>query len=281
MALSIILNTFESLPPLPLESRGPGTYGEVNQIIGNSILSSVFVKSISAGATLKVNYYDTSAGTTDDGERFDLVGHDLIDDTITTPYTNRITVTRIHNKPILEAIVTGGTVEFGVYFTVVSSFATDMDNALVREGDTFVQDTTRGIPMACYDETAGTLHFLRCEGGALSVSETTGDKKDFIFDGDSTPGTTQTLINTALSGTLRTFIRAVRVSCRNHGAWELLNDSTLLASGLTGPIEPNDDFGFDIPKELAVSENLTLKFRAHTPAPVSSLRAFVQATEKV
>ena len=51
MTLGTILNEFESLPPLELAVRGPGTYGDVNQIVGNSILSSVFVKSISAGAT--------------------------------------------------------------------------------------------------------------------------------------------------------------------------------------------------------------------------------------
>jgi hypothetical protein len=277
------LKEFESKRVLDIEARTAGTYqpGEFH-INGNSILSSVHVTAIDPGVTLKVNYYDTSAGSVQSGERFDLTSHDLIDDSITFPYTQRISVTKIHMKPVLEYIITGaGSVTFGVYLTTVSSFATDLDNALVREGDTFVQETSRAIPMACYDEDNGTLHFLRCENGALSVSESFGDRAEFNFDGDSTPGTTQTLIDETLSATKTTKIHAIRLSCRNHGIWEARTGSTVFASGMVSPMKPNDDYVFLTQKVLAPSANLNVRFRAHTPAPASALRVFVQTTQKV
>lgn len=284
MALLAHLKEFESFRVLDIEARSAGTIlpGEIH-IQGNSILSSVFVTAIDPGMTLKINYFDTSSGTFDrDMERFELDGHDLIDDSITVPLTQRLTVTRIHNKPQIEVVITGaGTVTFGLYFTVVSSFATDLDAALIREGDTFVPTDTRAIPIACLDETAGTLHFLRCDGGSLSVSETLGDKNDFTFDGTSTPGVEQDLVDETLSATLRTFVRHVRVACRNHGNWKLLNDTTMIAAGLTGPAMTNDDYTFNIPYELAPSENLTLKFTGLTGDPASMLRAFVQTEQKV
>ena len=281
MTLLQHLKEFESYRVLDVEARSAGTYypGE-SHIQGNSVLSSVFVKAIDPGVTLKVNYFDTTAGTFEtDGERFDLDSHDLIDDSITVPYTNRLTVTRIHNKPQIEYIITGaGTVTFGLYFTVVSSFATDLDSALIREGDTFVPTDSRAIPMACLDEDAGTLHFLRCEGGALSVSESFGPRALYKFDGDSTPGTTQTVIDETMPGDKTTKVHAVRV--RNHGAWEFRSGTTVLASGLTSPMKPNDDYVFLTQETLAASANLNVRYRAHTPAPVSSLRVFVQTTQK-
>ena len=277
------LKEFESYRVLEIEARSAGTtYPGESHIQGNSVLSSVFVKSIDPGMTLKVNYFDTTAGSFEtDNERYDLASHDLIDDSITVPYTQRLTVTRIHNKPQIEVIITGaGTVTFGLYFTVVSSFATDLDDALIREGDTFVPTDSRAVPMACLDEDAGTLHFLRCEGGALSVSESFGPKADYIFDGDSTPGTTQTVISETLPADKTTKVHAVRVSCRNHGIWEMRTGTTVLASGLVSPMKPNDDYVFLTQKVLAASANMNVRFRAHTPAPASSLRVFVQTTQK-
>jgi hypothetical protein len=119
------LDQFETRQLLELESRGPGTYEVQMMIRGNSLLSSVFVKSISAGATLKVNYFDTSSGTVQDSERYDLQSHILLTDA-DAGTTNRIIVPRIHNKPIAEVIVTGGTVEFGVYITVVADFPSEV-----------------------------------------------------------------------------------------------------------------------------------------------------------
>jgi len=121
----INLDQFETSELLELASRSDGTYKAQMMIRGNSILSSVFVKSVSPGATLKVNYFDTTSGTEQLSERFDLNSHALITDA-DVGETFRIVVSRIHNKPIIEAVVTGGTVEFGVYVTVVSDFPSEV-----------------------------------------------------------------------------------------------------------------------------------------------------------
>lgn len=165
------LDQFQTNNILKLESRGVGVYENKMNIRGNSLLSSVFVKSISPGAVLQVNYYDTTTGSEDTPERFDLNSHDPVTDA-DAGKTFRITVPRIHNKPIIEAIVTGGTVEFGVYITVVSSFVSDLDSALVRDQTPFEPLINKGMPMVCYDEANGVLGFVRCDDGKLQVDGT-------------------------------------------------------------------------------------------------------------
>lgn len=166
------LAEFDSLEFFPLRepaggliTRGPGTYTKDTRINGNSILSSVFVHSLDVGASVKVNWYDTTTGP-NFGERFDLPSHDAI---ASGPITDRITVTRIHNKPVCEVVVTGGNAQFGVYGTVVSSFASDLDAALQFDDTPFLPDTQKGIPIMCLDESSNKLFFFRCNNGALSV----------------------------------------------------------------------------------------------------------------
>jgi hypothetical protein len=118
---TVNLDQFETKAAYELESRGVGTVYQQMMIRGNSILSSVYVKSIDVGATLSINYYDTTTGDDGTGERFDLKSHAIITDA-DAGKTFRIVVPRIHNKPKIEAIIAGGNVEFGVYITVVADF---------------------------------------------------------------------------------------------------------------------------------------------------------------
>lgn len=277
----INLGRYQTIDAVKLATYGPGTVVKTMEIKGNAVLSSVFVKSADPGATVKVNYFQTSSGTVPDGERFDLTSHPLLDDTFAGS-TSQIVVTRIHNKPRLEYIVTGGNVEFGVYQTVTDQLASDIDSALVLDQSTFDPDISKGIPIVCLDEATNQLFFLRCEGGSVPVLlQADGTKNDYTFNGDSTPGTEQTIINVVnTSGTLRTFIRRVRVACRSHGAWELLANGVIIAAGFTGPSTPNDNYTFDIPQELATNSTIQLKFLAPSSAPAICLRAFVQTTQK-
>lgn len=167
----VFLGVFETDNLLDLKNRGPGTYRIKLMIRCNSLLSSIYIKSADAGATVKANYFDTTTGSELTTERYDLLSHDLYDDT-NVGETNRILVTKIHNKPQLEVIVTGGNVEFGVYGTAVSSSASDLDSALIRDGDLFVTDVNRALPVSCLDRSTGTLHFIPCKGGKLWI---TGD----------------------------------------------------------------------------------------------------------
>jgi hypothetical protein len=139
------------------------------EIQGNSILSSVYIKSIDPGATLQVKYFDVTTGTVAGGERFDLEEHRTFTDA-DAGLTNRVTITRIHNKPHCEVIVSGGNVEFGIYITVVASFASDLDAALVLDGEAYRDEATKGIPLACYDEANDEMVLVRCDGNGLKVT---------------------------------------------------------------------------------------------------------------
>lgn len=100
-----------------LGSRVAGTFTQPLETQGRDLISSVYVKSSDPGMSVKVNYFDTSSGT-NQGERYDLSSHNALTDA-NVGDTDRITVTKIHHKPICEVVVTGaGSIEFGVYVTV-------------------------------------------------------------------------------------------------------------------------------------------------------------------
>ena len=136
----IQLDAFQSDAWLKLEARGPGTYIQIGEVMAGAVLSSVFVESMDAGASLKVNYFDATTGAAV-GERFDLKSHDLI----TAPGSNRIMVVRHHNRLGCEAIVTGGNVKFSVYGTALP--AADISEALSvnSDGETVIRTSATGV----------------------------------------------------------------------------------------------------------------------------------------
>ena len=184
MAGTVInLDQFETSELLEFSSRSDGTYKAQMMIRGNSILSSVFVKSISPGATLKVNYFDTTSGTEQLSERFDLNSHALITDA-DAGETFRIVVSRIHNKPIIEAVVTGGTVEFGVYVTVVSDFPSELifDENTVLPVQEKIPETSGNIYELNINNTTWTLVPLVPLRRAISVINDSGQDVKLRYD---------------------------------------------------------------------------------------------------
>jgi hypothetical protein len=186
---------FQSGELFERESRAAGTYIQVAEIKGNSILSSVFINTIAAGATLKINYYDTTTSP-ELGQRFNLAGHDLITDSTPALSTLRTLVTRIHHKIVAEAIVTGGAIDFSLYATVVSSTASDLDSALNLDGAVWEPAVDKGLAVMCLDRITGELDFIPCENGALKVTGTVTT----IAGGVTTPKNT-TAITSATPGT--------------------------------------------------------------------------------
>jgi len=162
------LKEFQSLEIVPFTMLDDSEiYQRKMDIFGNSILSSVFVKTMDPGSTILVRYWDTSSGEGQE-ERYNLDSHIVITPDMLDPtygFTHRITVTRIHNKPVCEIIITGGNVEFGVYATVVSTSASDMDQALRSEGQ--VADFTRdkGLAPVHYDPIENKWYFPRSDHG--------------------------------------------------------------------------------------------------------------------
>lgn len=172
-----ILNTNQTEAIFAISARVAQTTIQLLSCNGNSILSSVFVKNADAGTTVKVNYFQTTSGTLEkDAERQDIGSHrELGLSDIGT--TDTILVTRIHNKPACEIVVVGpGTIEFGVYVSIRSETASDLDSAL--KIDTQVADllSDKGIPIVCLDESGptSTWNMVRCGENGLLVDVSGG-----------------------------------------------------------------------------------------------------------
>ncbi len=163
----IRLGLYESKPVLPIQALSAGTYVIPMFTEGNSLLSSVYVKTVSVGGSVKVNYYDFGPGNYDlPGERYDLSSHNLL---TTADTTDRILVTKLHNKPHIELIVTG-TVEFGIYITVVASFASDLDTNMKLHAQLADLAKDKGLPAVGYNSVDGKFYFLPIENGAVKIT---------------------------------------------------------------------------------------------------------------
>lgn len=245
-----------------LETLGPGTYYKTLEIRGNAILSSVFIKSLDGGASLKVNFFQTTSGTIDDPERFDLTSHQ----SLTTTGTDQIAVTRIHNKPVVEVIVAGGDVEFGVYLTVMDQLATDIDSALVTDDTDADLINEKGIPIACHNDTTGKWEILRCPFPVTIEADNSGGSEGTPFHRQGQI-TTSNLSNNPNS--LDSFsvpaakvrnLSQVIVSTYVDGIFTLKADGAILAKGRTGPASNNVRFSFNPKMPISAGVTVTLEF---------------------
>jgi hypothetical protein len=276
MAESIKLKTFQTNTLLPLVSRAAGTYTRRLLIEGNSLLSTVYVNAIDGGTTVKVNYYEDTTGG-DLGERKELPGHPVQSLASTNP--NKITVTPFHNSPILEVIVTGGSATFSVHATVVNSFATDLDAALILDGDSFESDGDKAIPIACLDEESGQLFFMRCNNGAL-VSDPIYAGDAVYLDGleESTPLVEQTLTSFTVGATKKRLLGIIKVSSFRSGTWIAEIDSATIASGRTSAGQPDSFIEFIPRREVSATSTFTLKYTGLS-GPASDVHYHVMTTE--
>jgi len=204
----INLDTFQTQTLIPLENRPADTYERKMLIEGNSILSSLFIESMDPGASIKVNYWDTSAGS-DATERYELNGHNLV--STGAPITDRVLVTKIHNKPNVEVIVSGGSVKFGIYVTVVTDFASDIDSALVLDATAFQALIDKGMVVAGLDRTNDVLRFLSVDANG---------NLQFAFEGVGTPtvaNVTMASANTEYSYTFPDNTKRYTIQNRKNG----------------------------------------------------------------
>lgn len=162
---------FQSITLFEIESRAPNTYRIPLQVKGNSILSSLLVKELDPGATIKVNYFQTTSGNVTT-ERSELSGHTI--KTVPSNEADTIIVARMHSKPVCEVVIEGGNVKFGLMATMVSAFASDIESSLFLD-HYLTQGRERGIPIMSFDEDTGELNFIRSRGGNLVVDQRTGD----------------------------------------------------------------------------------------------------------
>ena len=279
MASVIRLSQFETRDIVPIVSRGPGTYLQPLLIEGNSILSSVFVKSIDVGASVLVKYFDTTTGDVPD-ERFDLSEHETI---TAAGETNRITVTSIHNKPNVEAIVTGGNVEFGVYATVVSTFATDLDAALHKHLDAIDFSRDKALPLVIRDPSDELWYFLKGTKGCLLIESTdAGPKGDGFFTDvhtTTTPGSLQTLFNISVPVSKTRRLHHLMVICRMESSYKLLAGSSIIASGRTGASTPQSSFKWNPFRSIPTGTSLKLELQTRARSPSADVEAYLMAAD--
>jgi hypothetical protein len=129
-----------------------GTYTAPMTIEGASMYCSVWVKSIDPGATLLVRYFETTSGNVGE-ERVVIGAHTLVTSGLIDPqygFTNSISVDKFHNKPVCEAILTGGSAEFGVYLTVLGVKSTSGSGS----SGSAIEDISFQLP---YNAVTGTF----------------------------------------------------------------------------------------------------------------------------
>jgi len=279
------LRLYDSKAIFPLESRTPDTYLENFDVKGNSILSSVFVKDMDAGATLEVKYYDKTTG--DQVERYDLNNHGTIN-TAEGPFpkTFRIIVTRIHHNLFCEVTLSGGNANFSVYTSAIADFP---QQPSLNEGETVDLVGHAGNPFVLYDETEGKWYFARGDNGILLVDFAEGGlnifngtpKQSSSADGlQSTPGSEQTLITaTVPTGKIWNLYRVV-VSCRGVGTFKIFNGASRIGSARTGPSSVNTAFDWKPQSDPIVASSLITVKYTQAFGPAMDVESYLFYTEQ-
>lgn len=97
------------------------------------------------------------------------------------------------------------------------------------------------------------------------------------FDGPTTPGVEQTLIDFNTAATILDLYQA-RVVCRFEGSWRLEMGGALIASGRTGAAVPSSPFPFLPPRPVSPGVNIKLTFISRAGSPIADLEAYLGAS---
>lgn len=231
-------------------------------IEGNSILSTVFLSSVSVGGSLLVEYYDDTLGG-HEGETYALNAHKLL----TAPLqVDRLTVTRIHNKPKARITIIG-TCRFSVYLTVVSSFASDLDAALQFEGDLVDVNRDNGMPITAYETTTNEWSFLRTLNGRLQVDvpnviQTTQqliNKRLYKLTYPALPNTENEDIIYTVPTNKKLYLSGGKGWSDSWASWELLIDDVVYDYAHNNQVSPQVTLGLPAPMALVAGQVLKIK----------------------
>ena len=275
------LNEFQSTHLLILESRPAGFTDTIKMLIeGNSLLSSVFVKSTTGSPTLDVNYFEITSGLVADERRDIGDAHPTISAADASP--DQRLLTPFHNKVFCEVIVGGtGTIEFGIYITVVSSFASLLDRALKNhlEGVDLVLD--QGMPWVLRDPVDGLWYLAKGDKGCLtisgSVSTTPGTGVFTEAQTVTTPGVEQTIFSFSVPALTTRNLSNLRVSCRLPTTFNLEAGGVTIATGRTGPGTPNAHFNWLPPRGVSAGTTIELKLLARSGLPSTDVEAYLMS----
>lgn len=164
------LKQYETSTLFPLNTVSPGKYVMPLMVEGNSILSSLLVTFVERGASITVNYFQTTTGD-EDSERTNLVSHQAR--SVGSDEAETITVSKVHFKPSVEVIIENGNVTFGLMATMVSSFTSDLETSLFAD-NYFVSGIERGLALMTLDENSGRMKFVRSKNGYLIPTDSQG-----------------------------------------------------------------------------------------------------------
>lgn len=109
--------------------------------------------------------------------------------------------------------------------------------------------------------------------------ESGGSAKFIDVQDLTTPGIEQTLITQLIPAGKLYNILQVTVVCRQEGAFKVLIDSDIIASGRTGAAQSNVSFSFRPYRVANEGETLELKFTGIAGKPSVDIEAYLQARE--
>jgi hypothetical protein len=269
------LNEFQSTHNLVLESRPAGFSQRIRMMIqGNSLLSSVFVKSITGSPTLSVKYFEITTGLEADEQRFLGNQHPLITAASTTP--DQKLLTPFHNKLFCDVEVTGtGSVEFGIYVTVVASFASLLDQALRNHLEDVDLANDQGMPWVLQDPSDGKWYLAKGDKGCLTVTNAPGTGTYVDVQTVTTPGVEQTIFSTVIAAGTTKNLTSLYISCRLPTVFNLEAGGVTIASGRTGASTPNAKVTWAPARPIASGTTLELKLLARAGLPSTDVEAYL------
>lgn len=275
------LNLYDSLAILPIQVLAPGVKVLGVAPFGNSILSTLWVKTLDPGASVTVNWYDYCMDQESyPGARVNLGSHPSIS---VADKSSRLIVTQIHNKCFAEVIVTGGNAEAGIFVTSVSSFAMD---APFLDETVFNSVNDAGNANVLLDPTDGKFYIARGTGGAANVNIVGGAITEQPFDvkilsdqRQTTPNAEQTLLNINVPALKSWRLRNLKIISRCYGKFVLEADSVIIGEGVTSPAESNAKY--EIFPYWPMDENLNVKVKfTQNFGPIMDVSAYLQLTEQ-
>lgn len=278
------LDQFQTTHILLLEDRPAGFTQTIPMLIqGNSLLSSVFVKSVTGTATVDVNYFETTSGLIPD-ERHDLKdAHPIISVASTSP--DQRLLSPFHNRIFCEIIVGGaGSIEFGIYVSVVSSFASLLDAALKNHLEAVDLVIDQGMPFVLRDPDDGLWYLAKGSKGCMTIdggvtSSPPGDPVFTQVQTVTTPGVEQSLFSFSVPALTTRNLTTLNVTCTLPTVFNLFSGGVKVATGRTGPGEPNANFVWAPSRAVAAGTTVELKLLSLAGVSATDVEAYLMSSD--
>lgn len=276
------VDLYQTTPLIPIQTLPAGVHLFPVATYGNSILSTVWVKTLDVGASVLVKWYENGVGNGDTpGQRTDLIAHSLIttDDT-----SDRKIITKIHNKPICEVTIIGGSATLGLYLSVVADTAQD---GLYFDEQVYNAGSDAGAGLAIFDPVENKWYLMRGNKGAVQAEiiggivavEQTGIP--FTFHGIETTilNSWVTILTETVPASKLWKLREAKINSRMYGEFEIYRNLELIGNGYSGAGESMPKFKWPPYFLTNEGDTITIKFR-QTLGPTFDMSAWLHVTEE-